>query len=122
MRLRPRKVQRLLWIAFRRNGDEQYPIVIKSWRDKGDNLTSYFQYTAAIWRIIYTTNTVGGNHRQICKITKSKGLFTSDAALEKLVYLAYLNIKKKWTRPLANWGDRVRKQLAIKFGNRFQIM
>ena len=42
-------------------------------------------------------------------------------ALEKLVYLAYRNIKKKWTRPLANWAQSA-QQLAIKFGNRFQIM
>lgn len=100
---------------------EQYPIVIKSWRDKWDNLTSYFQYTAAIRRIIYTTNTVEGYHRQIRKITKTKGVFPSDAALEKLVYLAYRNIKKKWTMPLANWGQSA-QQLAIKFGDRFQIM
>jgi transposase-like protein len=26
-------------------------------------------------------------------------------ALEKLVYLAYRNIRKKWTMPLANWGQ-----------------
>jgi transposase-like protein len=75
---------------------------LKSWREKWDNLTSYFQYTAAIRRIIYTTNTVEGYHRQIRKITKTKGVFPSDAALEKLVYLAYRNIKKKWTMPLAN--------------------
>lgn len=107
--------------SLEKKWSEQYPIVIKSWRDKWDNLTSYFQYTAAIRHIIYTTNTVEGYHRQIRKITKTKGVFTSDAALEKLVYLAYRNIKKKWTRPLANWGQSA-QQLAIKFGNRFQIM
>jgi putative transposase len=62
-----------------------------------------------------------GYHRQIRKITKTKGVFPSDAALKKLVYLAYRNIKKKWTMSLANWGQSA-QQLAIKFGDRFQIM
>lgn len=98
-----------------------YPIVIKSWRDKWENLTHYFQYTESIRRIIYTTNTVEGYHRQVRKITKTKGVFPNDDALFKLVYLAYRNIKKKWTMPLANWGQTA-QQLAIMFGDRFQIL
>lgn len=68
---------------------EMYPIVIKSWRDSWERLTEYFQYTPAIRKIIYTTNTVDGYHRQVRKVTKNKGVFPSDTALEKLVYLAY---------------------------------
>lgn len=74
---------------------EQYPIVIKSWRDNWEPLTAYFEYTEGIRRIIYTTNTVEGYHRQLRKVTKNKGVFPNDTALEKLVYLAYRNIKKK---------------------------
>lgn len=55
---------------------ELYPIVIKSWRDKWEMLSCYFQYTAAIRKIIYTTNTVEGYHRQVRKITKTKGVHT----------------------------------------------
>ena len=100
---------------------ELYPIVIKSWRDKWELLSCYFQYTVAIRKIIYTTNTVEGYHRQVRKITKTKGVFPTDDALYKLVYLAYRNIRKKWTMPLANWGQTA-QQLAIKFGDRFRIM
>ena len=100
---------------------EQYPIVIKSWRDKWDKLSSYFQYTEGIRRIIYTTNAVEGYHRQVRKITKSKGAFANDDALFKLVYLVYRNIKKKWTMPIPNWGQSA-QQLAIRFGDRFKIM
>lgn len=100
---------------------ELYPIVIKSWRDKWEMLSCYFQYTAAIRKIIYTTNTVEGYHRQVRKITKTKGVFPNNDALYKLVYLAYRNIRKKWTMPLANWGQTA-QQLAIKFGDRFKIM
>lgn len=100
---------------------EQYPIVIKSWRDNWEHLTAYFEYTEGIRRIIYTTNTVEGYHRQLRKVTKNKGVFPNDTALEKLVYLAYRNIKKKWTMPLSNWGTTA-QQLAIKFGQRFKII
>lgn len=100
---------------------EQYPIVIKSWRDNWERLTAYFEYTEGIRRIIYTTNTVEGYHRQLRKVTKNKGVFPNDTALEKLVYLAYRNIKKKWTMPITNWGTTA-QQLAIKFGQRFKIL
>ncbi len=35
-----------------------YPIVIKSWRRKWENLSIYFKYPEAIRKIIYTTNAV----------------------------------------------------------------
>ena len=100
---------------------KQYPIVIKSWRDNWERLTEFFQYTKEIRRLIYTTNTVEGYHRQIRKVTKNKGVFPSDTALEKLVYLAYRNIREKWTMPLSNWG-LISQQLAIRFGDRYEIM
>ena len=85
--------------------EEMYPIVIKSWRDNWERLTEYFQYTPAIRKLIYTTNTVEGYHRQVRKVTKTKGVFPTDTSLEKLVYLAYRNIRKKWTMPISNWGQ-----------------
>lgn len=66
---------------------EDYPIVIKSWLDNWDRLTAYFQYSQHIRRIIYTTNTVEGYHRQLRKVTRNKGVFTSDIALENLSIL-----------------------------------
>lgn len=80
----------------------QYPIVIKSWRDNWLRLSAYIEFSKEIRRLIYTTNTVEGYHRQVRKVTKNKGVFPNDTALEKLVYLAYRNIRKKWTMPLAN--------------------
>jgi len=99
---------------------ENYPIVIKSWRDNWYKLSACFQYSDSIRKMIYTTNTVEGYHRQIRKVTKNKGVFTNDTALEKLVYLAYRNIRKKWTMPLANWGQTA-QQLAIIFPDRFKL-
>ena len=99
---------------------KKYPIVIQSWESNWEKLTTYFQYTAPIRKLIYTTNAVEGYHRQIRKVTKTKGAFTSDMALLKLVYLATKNIEKKWTSPLQNWSLTV-QQLAIKFGDRLPL-
>ena len=100
--------------------ERKYPIVIQSWQRNWDKLTTYFQYTSHIRKLIYTTNAVEGYHRQIRKVTKTKGAFSSDMALLKLVYLATKNIEKKWTAPLHNWSLTV-QQLAIKFAGRVPL-
>lgn len=99
---------------------KKYPVVIESWQRNWDKLSTYFKYSAAIRKLIYTTNTIEGYHRQIRKVTKSKGAFTSDMALLKLIYLATQNIQKKWTQPLQNWSITV-SQLSIIFGNRLKL-
>ena len=88
---------------------------------KWDKLSHYFDYTEPIRRIMYTTNIVEGYHCQIRKVTKTKGVFPTDEALFKLIYLEYRKIKKKWTQPLRNWGQTA-QQFAIKFGDRFQLL
>lgn len=96
---------------------KKYEKVIESWRNNWPKLTSYFRYDADVRRLIYTTNTIEGFHRQVRKVTKTKGAFTSDMALLKLIYLAHNNISQKWTMPLSNWGITAQK-LAIWFPDR----
>ena len=82
----------------------KYPVVIKSWQSNWHKLSTYFGYDEQIRRLIYTTNAVEGFHRQVRKITKTKGAFPNDMALLKLIYLAVENISRKWTSPLQNWA------------------
>lgn len=100
--------------------EKKYPVVIQSWQNNWEKLSTYFAYTAPIRKLIYTTNAVEGYHRQVRKVTKTKGAFPSDMALLKLVYLATRRIEKKWTTPLQNWGLTV-QQLAIKFEGRLPL-
>lgn len=99
---------------------DKYPVVIESWNRNWEELSQYFEYTDHIRKIIYTTNSVEGFHRQVRKVTKTKGAFTNDMALLKLVYLATKNIEKKWTSPLHNWCLTI-QQLYIKFGDRIKL-
>ena len=52
---------------------KKYPMVVKSWKDKWDNLSNYFKYPHEIRRIIYTTNIIESVHRQFRRLTKTKG-------------------------------------------------
>jgi putative transposase len=100
--------------------DKKYPAVIKSWRNNWHKLSTFFKYPAAIRKLVYTTNTIEGYHRQIRKVTKTKGAFPSDMALLKLIYLASERIEEKWSMPLANWGITA-QQLSIIFGGRMKL-
>lgn len=99
---------------------KKYPVVIESWQKNWDKLSTYFQYTEPIKKLIYTTNPIEGYHRQIRKVTKTKGAFTSEMALIKLVYLATMRIQEKWTSPVQNWGLTA-QQLVIKFEGRLDL-
>ncbi len=102
---------------FEEKWGKKYPIVVNSWRNNWHKLSTFFKYSGDIRRLIYTTNTIEGYHRQIRKVTKTKGAFTSDMALLKLVYLASQRITEKWTQPLQNWSLTI-QQLSIMFGDR----
>jgi putative transposase len=98
---------------------KKYPVVIKSWRNNWTRLSQYFKYPEQIRRLIYTTNTVEGYHRMVRKVTKSKGAFTSDMAMLKLVYLATLNFKKRWINNLRDWPQII-NQLFVYFDERIK--
>lgn len=99
---------------------KKYPLVIKSWRTNWERLTPYFKYPEPIRRIIYTTNTVEGYHRMVRKVTKSKGAFTSDMAVMKLVYLATINFQKRWQNGIHNWPS-IFNCLSIYFEGRVKL-
>ncbi|HIG42735.1 MAG TPA: IS256 family transposase [Gammaproteobacteria bacterium] len=96
---------------------EQYPIVLKSWRSKWENLSVYFKYPADIRRVIYTTNAIEAVHRQFRKLTKTKGAFPNENSLLKLLYMGIQNASKKWTMPIHNWNLTL-SQLSIYFEGR----
>lgn len=99
---------------------KKYPVVMDSWNNNWEQLSQYFKYTQPIRKLIYTTNPIEVYHRQIRKVTKTKGAFPNEMALLKLVYLATQNIQKKWTAPLHNWSLTV-QQLYIRFEERIKL-
>ena len=71
--------------------------IYKSWHDNWATLSTYFKYPEAVRRLIYTTNAIEGFNRQLRKVTKKQDSFPSDDSLLKMLYLATMDITKKWT-------------------------
>ena len=95
----------------------KYPKIAISWRDNWADLSTYFKYPQEVRTLIYTTNAIEGFNRQLRKVTKNKGVFPTDDSLLKMLYLAMMDITKKWTGKRREWGQ-IHSQLEIFFADR----
>jgi putative transposase len=98
---------------------KKYPQMIKSWRTNWADIITFFKYPEEVRRIIYTTNAVEGFHRMLRKYTKTKTIYPTDDSVRKSVYLSVMEISKKWSYAVQNWGI-ILGQLTIFFEDRFQ--
>ena len=103
--------------TFSERWDQKYPKISQSWRENWANLSTYFKYPQEVRRLIYTTNTIEGFNRQLRKVTKSKSVFPTDDSLLKMLYLAMVNITKKWTGRRQDWS-MIHAQMAVYFADR----
>lgn len=105
--------------VFSDRWDKKYPKISQSWRDNWSNLSTYFKYPQEVRRLIYTTNAIEGFNRQLRKVPKSKSVFPTDDSLFKMLYLAMMDITRKWT-----WTGRrqdwsvIHAQMAVFFADR----
>ena len=102
---------------FEEKWGKKYPLAIKSWRSNWPELATFFRYPAEIRKIIYTTNIIESYHRQLRKVTKPKSVFPTDDSLLKILYLITVDITKKWTGRIQNWG-LILAQFSIYFEER----
>ncbi|RFZ79266.1 IS256 family transposase [Lacrimispora amygdalina] len=96
---------------------KKYPYAIANWEQNWEVVRPFFGFNEDIRRIMYTTNIIEGVNRQFRKVTKAKSSFPSDNSLEKMLYLASQNVKKKWTQRYRNW-DLVLSQLMLLYPER----
>ena len=105
---------------FAQQWNDKYPYAIQSWKRNWDELTVFFDFPLEIRKIIYTTNLIENLNGKIRKYTKNKMAFPTDDALKKSVYLSLMQITKKWTKPIHNWGLILNQFLTI-FENTVQL-
>ena len=103
--------------AFSARWDKKYPKISASWRENWPNLSTYFKFPEELRRLIYTTNAIEGFNRQLRKVTKAKAVFPTDDSLLKMLYLAMLDITKKWTGRRQDWAV-IHAQLAVYYADR----
>jgi len=95
----------------------KYPLMVRSWRTNWDEIATFFKYPPEIRKLIYTTNVIESYHRQLRKVTKGKAMFPTDDALLKMLYLVTMDVLRKWTGRVQNWGQ-ILLQLSVFFEDR----
>jgi transposase-like protein len=102
---------------FEEEWGKKYPLIVRSWRNNWNELATFFKYPPEIRKLIYTTNIIESYHRQLRKVTKGKSIFPSDEALLKMLYLSTMDVVRKWTGRVQNWGQML-LQLSVFFPDR----
>ena len=103
--------------SFGEKWNGKYPKIAQSWEANWPKLSTYFKYPQEVRTLIYTTNAIEGFNRQLRKVTKSKSVFPTDDSLLKMLYLAMMDITKKWTGKRRDWGI-IHSQLEVFFADR----
>lgn len=98
----------------------KYAASVESWKRNWPQLSTYMKYPPEIRKMIYTTNSIENFNRQLRKVTKSKTIFPSDDALFKMLYLATMDITKKWSGRNREWNS-IMAQLSIQFADRVSL-
>lgn len=92
---------------------DQYPAIVKSWRNNWDKIIPFLDFPSEIRKVIYTTNIVESLNNTLRKSVRNRGHFPTEEGLMKVLYLAIRIVSKKWTMPIRDW------KLAL---NRFAII
>lgn len=99
---------------------KKYPHAIRSWKANWQDLAHFFDFPLEIRTLIYTTNIIENLNGKIRMYTKTKMSFPDDASVIKAVYLALMEITRKWTMPIRNWNLVVNQFINI-FGVRTKV-
>ncbi len=102
---------------FEETWGAKYPLIVRSWRANWDELATFSKYPTEIRKLIYTTNMIESCHRQLRKVTKGKSIFPTDEALLKMLYLVTMDVTRKWTGRVQNWGQML-LQFSVFFPER----
>lgn len=106
---------------FRTKWQSKYYAAVKSWDENWGALTIFLQYPLVIRKIIYTTNIIESFNASLRKYTANKKVFPNDDSAVKSIYLALMQIQKKWSKGRFNWAQ-IHNQLLIHFEDRLAKM
>lgn len=106
--------------AFAETWDATYPPISKLWRTHWERICPIFDFSPDIRRAIYTANAVESLNHSLRKVLKTKGVFPSDEAVLKLLFLALHNLMARWTMPIRDWKSAL-NHFAIHFDYRLPL-
>ena len=102
---------------FKREWDEKYAQIGKSWSDNWHNLVAIYHNLPPIRRAIYTTNAVEFLNSVVRKATSNRKVFPDDQSAMKVVFLAIEQAFWKWTMPIRNWKPALNRFI-LEHGDR----
>ena len=102
---------------FDEKWSRKYPHILKSWRVNWDRLMTYFRYPVEIRKLMYTTNLIESVNSKFRKASDARRVFPSNDAILKVLYMAAMELEKKWTMPIRDW-PLIYTQLMILFEGR----
>ena len=93
---------------------------MKSWETNWDVFIPIFKFSIDVRKVIYTTNAIESLNSTYKKLNRQRTVFPNDKSLLKALYLATMQITKKWSQPLRNWG-KVYGEFAIMYEGRLPL-
>lgn len=105
--------------SFKANWDKKYPEISEKWEESWDELMGFMDFGSNLRRLIYTTNPVEALHRNMRKVTKTKGAWSNEKALLKQLYLSLRVNKKSWNKKVFNWNP-IQRELVKHYGERYE--
>ena len=100
---------------------QRFPMIVTMWRRAWPHVVPFYAFPLDVRRILYTTNALESVHARIRKIIKTRGLFPSDDAATKLIWLALRNATQRWTLPLRSWKAAL-VHFSLLYEDRFKLV
>ena len=97
--------------------ESRYPNAMRRWEDNWDAISPIFKFSQTVRKSFYTTNAIESLNSSYRRLNRQRSVFPSSTALLKALYLATVEITKKWTMPIRNWGQ-VRGELSVMYPGR----
>ena len=99
--------------------EDKYPNAMKRWYDNWDCVSPIFKFSAAVRKVIYTTNAIESLNSTYRKLNRQRSVFPNETSLLKALYLATFEATKKWPNSLRDWG-KVHNEFCIMYPGRIE--
>ncbi len=96
---------------------EKYSYAMKRWYDNWDAVCPIFKFSMQTRKLIYTTNAIESVNSAYKKLNRQRSVFPNSTALLKSLYLSTMQVTKKWTQSICNWGS-VYSEFSIMYDGR----
>lgn len=103
---------------FGQKWDGKYDCIVHLWEKDWDELMACMNLGTQLRKITYTTNAIENLNREIRRVTKTKGGWTSERALLIQLHLSLDRKAKSWNKKIQSWPT-IQRELIETYKERF---